>query len=63
MARQGVQARERELAICHQIIEAHVGAVIEKLNFENQRPNAAELNNRLLRPNFATVPGLLLQAT
>jgi glutamyl-tRNA reductase len=34
LARRGVQARERELAACHQIIEAHVGALIEKLHTE-----------------------------
>src|ERR1700719_64579 len=31
LAREGVQARERELAACHQIIEAHVGGLIDKL--------------------------------
>jgi glutamyl-tRNA reductase len=31
LARRGVQARERELAACHQIIEAHVAALTEKL--------------------------------
>jgi hypothetical protein len=53
--------RARELAACDQIIEAQVGAVMEKLNFEDHRYNA--INNRLLRPNFETVPDLLLQAT
>jgi glutamyl-tRNA reductase len=31
LARQGVQGRERELAACHQIIEAHAAALTEKL--------------------------------
>src|SRR5437868_2557592 len=41
LARQGAQARERELATCHQIIEAHVAALIKKLAEENRRPAAA----------------------
>ena len=35
LARRGVQAREQELAACHQIIEAHVAALIEKLLTED----------------------------
>src|SRR5437764_2114221 len=34
LSRQGAQARERELATCHQIIEAHVAALTEKLHTE-----------------------------
>jgi glutamyl-tRNA reductase len=34
LAREGVQNRERELAACHQIIEAHVAALTEKLHTE-----------------------------
>ena len=34
LARRGVQARERELTACHQIIEAHVAALTEKLHTE-----------------------------
>jgi glutamyl-tRNA reductase len=34
LARRGVQARERELTECHQIIEAHVAALTEKLETE-----------------------------
>jgi glutamyl-tRNA reductase len=34
VARRGVQARERELTACHQIIEAHVAALTEKLHAE-----------------------------
>jgi glutamyl-tRNA reductase len=41
LARQGAQARERELATCHQIIEAHVEALVGRLSEENRRPAAA----------------------
>ncbi len=34
VARRGVQARERELTACHQIIETHVAALTEKLHTE-----------------------------
>src|SRR5438105_8622050 len=34
LSRQGAHARERELATCHQIIEAHVAALTEKLHTE-----------------------------
>src|SRR5712691_1691115 len=37
LARRGVQARERELTACHQIIEAHVAALTEKLHTESER--------------------------
>jgi glutamyl-tRNA reductase len=37
LARQGVQARERDLAACHQIIEAHMAVLIEKLHIEDER--------------------------
>src|SRR5882724_10771304 len=40
VARRGVQARERELAACHQIIEEHVAALIDKLNAEDERLSA-----------------------
>src|SRR5437763_12508114 len=41
LARQGAQARERELATCYQIIEAHVAALVGRLSEENRRPAAA----------------------
>ena len=41
LARQGAQARERELATCHQIIEAHIEALVGRLSDENTRPAAA----------------------
>jgi glutamyl-tRNA reductase len=34
LSRQGAQTRERELTTCHQIIEAHVAALTEKLHTE-----------------------------
>src|SRR5260370_26951540 len=46
LARQGAQARERELATCHQIIHAHVAALTEKLNAEDKRLSAKERKNR-----------------
>jgi glutamyl-tRNA reductase len=42
LARQGAQARERELATCYQIIEAHLAAPVERLNDKN-RPHATKL--------------------
>jgi glutamyl-tRNA reductase len=37
MARRGVQARERELTACHQIIDAHVTVLTEKLDAEDDK--------------------------
>src|SRR5438132_5913991 len=55
VARRGVQARERELAACHQIIEAHVAALIEKLNAEDERLSAEKRrNNRWVPDPFTT---------
>ena len=48
LARQGAQARERELASCHQIIEAHVAALIEKLESESERMTRTNLFRRSL---------------
>jgi len=59
LARQGAQARERELATCHQIIEAHVAALIEKLNAEDERLSAQQRNNRWMPEPFATSSNLL----
>lgn len=36
LAREGVRNREGELAACHQIIEAHVGGLIDKLEKESE---------------------------
>ncbi len=59
VARRGVQARERELAACHQIIAAHVAALIEKLNAEDDRFSAEERNNRWVPDPLATPSNLL----
>jgi glutamyl-tRNA reductase len=37
LARRGVQGREGELAECHQIIDAHVTALTEKLEADDER--------------------------
>src|SRR6266480_1971866 len=50
LARRGVQARERELTACHQIIEAHVTALIEKLDAENDRPSWRSAPRQLQPP-------------
>src|SRR6266567_1043461 len=58
LAREGVQARERELTACHQIIEAHVAALTEKLHTEE-----AQSPWRSAPPQHLTVEsGPLLQA-
>src|ERR1700726_2341780 len=59
LAREGVQARERELVACHQIIEAHVAALIEKLNAEDDRLSAEQRNNRWMPDPLATPSNLL----
>jgi glutamyl-tRNA reductase len=59
LARQGAQARQRELATCHQIIEARVGALIEKLNAEDERLSAEQRNKRWVPDPFATSSNLL----
>ncbi|HYS94890.1 MAG TPA: glutamyl-tRNA reductase [Chthoniobacterales bacterium] len=43
LSRQGAQARERELATCHQIIEAQVAALIKKLESESERMTRTDL--------------------
>jgi len=59
LARRGAQARERELATCHQIIAAHVAALIEKLNAEDERLLAEQRNNHWVPDPFATSSNLL----
>jgi glutamyl-tRNA reductase len=59
LARRGVRARERELAACHQIIETHAAALIEKLNAEDKRLLAERRNNRRVPDRFATSSNLL----
>ena len=63
LAREGVQARERELAACHQIIEAHVTALIEKLRAESEQRYLSDRSCRSSRPHHLAVEsGPLLQA-
>jgi glutamyl-tRNA reductase len=59
LARRGVQARERELVACHQIIEAHGAALIEKLHAEDDRLSAEERNHYGVSDAFATSLNLL----
>jgi glutamyl-tRNA reductase len=59
LARQGAQARAGELATCHQIIEAHVAALIEKLLAEDDRLSAEERNDYGVSDSFATSSNLL----
>src|SRR5881398_296979 len=64
LAREGVQARERELTACHQIIEAHVRALIEKLRAESEQRYLSDRSCRSSRPHHLAVgSGPLLQAT
>src|SRR6266566_1358953 len=58
LAREGVQARERELTACHQIIEAHVAALTEKLHTEE----AQSPWRSAPRQHLAVESGPLLQA-
>ena len=62
LARRGVQARERELTVCDQIIEAHVAALSEKLSPENEGIYFPERSKRPSRRNVVTVSDFLLPA-
>src|SRR6266540_1184072 len=55
LARQGVQARERELTACHQIIEAHIRTLIERFHAENEQRHETSFPHE-----FSTASGLLL---
>jgi glutamyl-tRNA reductase len=59
VARRGVQARERELAACHRIIEAHIAPLIEKLNAEDQWLSVEQRKDRWMPDYFATSPNFL----
>jgi glutamyl-tRNA reductase len=59
LARRGAEARKRELVTCYQIIEAHVAALIEKLNAEDERLSGDQRNNRWVPNPFATSSNLL----
>jgi len=50
LARRGVQGREGELSACHQIIEAHVAALTEKLSTEE-----AQSPWRSAQPQLSTI--------
>jgi glutamyl-tRNA reductase len=64
LAREGLRNRERELGACHQIIEAHVTALIEKLRAESERRYLSGRSCRSPRPHHLAVEsGPLLQAT
>src|SRR5262249_1091958 len=63
LARRGVQGRERELTACHQIIEAHVATLMERLNAEGEWRHLANRPHRLFRPSFTAQPGVLLPST
>jgi len=58
LARRGVQARERELTACHQIIEAHIRTLIERFHAENEQRHETSFPHE-----FSTASGLLLQAS
>ena len=59
LARSGVDARGRDLEACHQVIEAHVAALVEKLNAEDERLSVEERNGRWMPEPFATSSSLL----
>ena len=59
LARQGAQARVRELTTCHQIIEAHVAALIGKRNAEDERLSVEQRKDRWMPDPFAYSPNLL----
>ena len=61
MAREGIRNREREVAACYEIIDAHVAGVIEKLNAGTELFHAGDKSDRLLRQEFATALTPLLQ--
>ncbi|PYL98542.1 MAG: glutamyl-tRNA reductase, partial [Verrucomicrobia bacterium] len=67
LARQGAQARERELATCHRIIEAQVAALIKKLESESERMTRTDLFRRSLEATrdisypLPTTSGLVAQ--
>ena len=62
LARQNVQTRRRELATCHQIIDAHAGRVIDKLQRESERQNDHVV--RFTRPHeLAPSTNVLLKAS
>ena len=62
VAREAVHNREGESAACHQIIDTHVAALVEKLDTETGRRH--ETDETQLPCDLAnTTAGLLLQAS
>src|SRR5437867_3713921 len=55
LARAGLRNRERELTACHQIIAAHVTALIEKLRAESERRYLSDRSCRSSRPHHLAV--------
>jgi glutamyl-tRNA reductase len=62
LARQGAQAREGELATCHQIIETHVAALIKKRDAEDERLSVERRKDAWMPDPFATSASLLRTA-
>jgi glutamyl-tRNA reductase len=58
-AQRGLQAREGELAACLPIVEAHVAALIEKLNAQDERLSVEQRKDRWMPDPFATSSSLL----
>jgi glutamyl-tRNA reductase len=56
LARRGVQGRERELAGCTQIIEAHVAVLTEKLHPEEARKLWRSVPRRLSTTDLVPQP-------
>src|SRR5258708_15764223 len=57
VAREGIRNRQRELAACHRIIEAHIRTLIERFHAENEQRHETSFPHE-----FSTAAGLLLQA-
>src|SRR5947199_3509323 len=53
LARRGVQARQRELTACHQIIEAHVAVLTEKLHTEEAQSPGDQRHDSFQPPSQA----------
>src|SRR5882724_77117 len=58
VAREGIRNRQRELAACHRIIEAHIRTLIERFHAENEQRHETSFPHE-----FSTAAGLLLQAS
>lgn len=59
LTRHGAQSRERGLTTCHQKIEAHVAALIEKRNPDHERLSVEQRKDRWMPDPFATSLNLL----